>query len=383
MNGYLMHLSKNNPLDRKVSVLRQLLRTLALFCFVIDLGCDRIAPTAEQDLLSVVETDAPPAETSRLPDRIADVLASGLTDRRLSTSENAAWQIMHGVICYGHRLQVETPDRGLVSAVDYAFHEGAIRGWQIMPGQALPNGRRGVKAVLEPGSYTGQGHVDQWIAICAMADLPATDEVIVEGQRFTLLDWAEQARLDACTNPLNEFSWTLIALTHYFPDDDQWIAADGSTWSWERMVAEEVLYDLNLSPCGGAHRLVGLTRALQAKQRLKLPDSQVWDDARRIVERSVREIEEMRSGDGNLSSHYLERAGSSRDLGLTLASAGHLLEFLAVTMDDDDLQQPWVERAAARLCEIFEATKTVDLDCGACYHALNGLRVYRNRRFGG
>jgi hypothetical protein len=142
------------------------------------------------------------------------------------------------------------------------------------------------------------------------------------------------------------------------------------------------LYDLTLSPCGGAHRLVGLARALRAKERLKLPDSQVWDDARRIVERSIRDIEEMRSGDGSLSSHYLERAGSSRDLGLTLASSGHLLEFLANAMDEEELRQPWVEQAAARLCEIFEATATVDLDCGAFYHGLNGLRVYRNRRFG-
>jgi hypothetical protein len=247
----------------------------------------------------------------------------------------------------------------------------------------LPSGRRGVKALLEPGSYIGQGHVDQWIAICAMADLPASDEVVIEGQTFTVGDWAEQARWDACSNPINEFSWTLIALTHYFPNDPEWTASDGSTWSWERMVAEEVQYDLTLSACGGAHRLVGLARALQAKERLKLPDSQAWNDARRIVERSVSDIESMRSGDGSLSSHYLERPGSSRDLGLTLASSGHLLEFLAIALDDKELRQPWVETAAARLCEIFEATSTVDLDCGACYHALNGLRVYRNRRFGG
>ena len=79
-----------------------------------------------------------------------------------------------------------------------------------MPGQELPNGRRGVKALLEPGSYTGQGHVDQWIAICAMAELPATDEVISKAS--TLRSWTgpNSARLDACTNPLNEFSWTLI-----------------------------------------------------------------------------------------------------------------------------------------------------------------------------
>lgn len=361
---------------------RGLLRCLVLGCLLAHVGCHRLAPIPDEDFLVAIDANAPPAETDQLETRIERVLASGLADRRLSTSDNAAWQIMHGVICYGHDLQIQTPDKGLVSALDYAFHEGVIRGWHLMPGEILPSGRRGVKALLEPGSYIGQGHVDQWIAICAMAGLPATDELVIEGQTFTLRDWAEQARWDACSNPINEASWTLIALTFYFPDDSQWTASDGSTWSWERMVADELLYDLNLSPCGGAHRLVGLARAWQAKERLKLPDSQVWDDARRVIQRSIREIEEMRSGDGSLSSHYLARAGSSRDLGLTLGSSGHLLEFLAVALDLEELQEPWVETAAARLCEIFEATRTVDLDCGACYHALNGLRVYRDRRFG-
>lgn len=349
---------------------------------LLSTGCDRLAPLPAREELQNSEALLPPVETEELQSRIARVLADNLQTRRLSTSENAAWQIMHGVICYGHQLQVETPDRGLVSALDYAFDQGMIRGWHLMPGQTLPGERRGVKALLEPGSYVGQGHVDQWIAICAMAELPATDALVIEGEKFTLRDWAEQARLDASANPLNEFSWSLIALTFYFPNEPTWIANDGSTWSWERMVADEIRYDLNLSPCGGAHRLVGLSRALAAKARLKLPDSQVWDEARRVVDKALRDVEEMRSGDGNLSSHYLERAGSTRDLGMTLASSGHLFEFVANAASDRRLAEPWIETAAARLCEIFEATRDVDLDCGACYHALNGLRVYSQRRFG-
>lgn len=145
------------------------------------------------------------------------------------------------------------------------------------------------------------------------------------------------------------------------------------------MVEYEAAYDLTDSACGGAHRLVGLTRALQSKQRLKLPDSPAWDAARRKVDGALQSIEEMRCRDGSLSSHYLERPGASRDLGLTLASTGHLFEFLAVAADDKTLQADWVRAAAARLCEIFEATRHEDLDCGACYHALNGLKVYRNR----
>ncbi len=341
-------------------------------------SCERIAPVPDERLFEATGATEP-AKVDELSQRIDRVLQDNLKLRRLSSSDNAAWQIMHGVICYGHQLPLITPDRGEVSALDYAFHEGAIRGWQLMPGQPLPSGRRGVKAVLEPGSYTGQGHVDQWIAICAMAELPGSDEVVIDQETYTLKDWAEQARMDASSNPLNEFSWSLIALTYYFPDDAQWVASDGSTWSWERMVAQEVQYDLNLSACGGAHRLVGLTLALQAKRRLKLPDSQAWDDARRIVERSIADIESMRNGDGSLSSHFLERPGCSRDLAATLASTGHLFEFLANALEDSQLHEPWVKAAAARLCEIFEATRDVDLDCGACYHALNGLRVYKNR----
>ncbi len=59
-----------------------------------------------------------------------------------------------------------------------------------------------------------------------------TDTLVIDDKTYTLLDWAEQARLDACYNPINEFSWSLIALTYYFPDDHQWTTNDGSTWSW-------------------------------------------------------------------------------------------------------------------------------------------------------
>lgn len=341
------------------------------------------SPPAFEDQSSDLAEQTSEVAVDDLLDRIDQTLKTELSGRKLSSSDNAAWQIMHGVICYGHDLPLDTPDRGRVSALDYAFHEGSIRGWQLMTGQDLGNGRRGVKAYVDPGSYIGQGHVDQWIAICAMADLPATDKLVLDGKSHTLLDWAEQARLDACTNPLNEFSWSLIALTHYFPHDFQWTTNDGSIWSWERMLEYEVAYDLNDSPCGGAHRLVGLTRALQAKQRLKLPDSSTWDAARRKVDEAHSNIEQMRCRDGSLSSHFLERPGASRDLGLTLASTGHLFEFLAVAADRETLQADWVRAAAARLCEIFEATRHEDLDCGACYHALNGLKVYRSRLIDG
>lgn len=315
--------------------------------------------------------------------RLEAVLQEGLNGRRLSSDVNAAWQIMHGVIPYGRQLLIETPDRGESSAIDYAFSGGQMMGFELMAGgEVLPaTGRQGLKARLEPGSYMGQGHVDQWIAIFAMADLPLDTAVEHAGQQFTLLDWARQAQFDASRNILDEYSWTLIALTHYFPDEPSWQAADNRMISWEQLVDVELDYDLDASACGGAHRLVGLSRALQAKERLGLADSPTWQRAQATVEQGLQSVREHRTPTGALSSFYFVRAGSTADLSAELASSGHLLEFAAVAAPLETLSEPWLELAAARLCEVLENTRDVELDCGALYHALNGLKIYHARRY--
>ncbi|MCC7333799.1 MAG: hypothetical protein IT422_01805 [Pirellulaceae bacterium] len=323
-------------------------------------------------------------QSPSLRERIAEVLADGRQNRILSTEINAAWQIMHGVICYGRQLEVDTPDRGRVSALDYAFSGGQIDGFELMLGSKplTSTGRVGLKARLEPGSYTGQGHVDQWLAIFAMADLPLDTPVTLGGQTMTLLDWARQAQYDASQNMLDEFSWTLIALTHYFPDEPTWQAADGIV-SWELLVEAELTYDLDESPCGGTHRLAGITRALRAKQRLGLADSPVWQKAQGLVDQCLVRAKEQRSADGGISSQYFSRPGVTADLSAELASSGHVFEFIALAASAEELATPWVELAALRLCEILDRTQRLELDCGGLYHALNGLKIYQHRRWPG
>ncbi len=336
--------------------------------------------------LSATKLEAQLGEDSsvELSGRIDRVLEAGLNQRRLSASDNAAWQIMHGVVCYGFDLQIETPDRGLVGAVEYAFTGGQIHGFELMASSnILPaTGRRGMKARLEPGSYVGQGHPDQWLAVFAMADLPLDTSIQVGSEEFTILDWARQAQYDVTNNLLEEYSWTLIALTHYFPDEPSWRAADGSMVSWEVLVDVELEYDVDSSACGGTHRLAGIVRALDAKKRLGLADSEVWQRAQQTVDRALTLAKENRGGDGALSSYYFMRPGSTTDLSAVLASSGHILEFVALALPQEALGQAWVELATERLCVLLETTGGVELDCGSLYHALNGLKIYRQRRFG-
>ncbi len=323
--------------------------------------------------------------TTALIAKIDATLVRELQQRRLSSTTNAAWQIMHGVICYGNELPIETPDQGLVNALDYAFHGGLINGFEIGLGStSLPQtGQTGVTARLEPGSYVGQGHPDQWLAIFAMAGLPGDTEVMIGDTRRTIFDWGRQAQFDVTNNLLNEFSWTLIGLTHYFPAEPTWVTANGTSVSWEALVEAELTNDLDTSACGGTHRLSGLVRALEAKRNLGLADSHVWQEAQRVVDQAIENAKSNRSSDGSLSSEYFVRPSKSVDLGAELSSSGHILEFLALALPADELSQPWVELSALRLCDILETTQQVELDCGALYHALNGLKLYRNRRSGG
>lgn len=314
-----------------------MMRWMALcsVAFLSLIGCSPallVSSNISEESLHELEQSLSAQATDPFKSRIEAVLRAGHQQRRLSAEVNAAWQIIHGVVAYGADLEIETADRGICRAIDYAFSGGQLMGFELQSGgEILPStGRQGLKARLEPGSYIGQGHVDQWLGYFAMADLPIDTPVQHAGAQFTLLDWARQAQYDVTKNPLNEFSWTLIALTHYFPDEPTWRAADGRTVSWEDLVDVELDYDIDLSPCGGAHRLVGIAHALEAKRRNSLADTPVWQRAQTTVDTALAKIREQRAANGALSSFYFARPGTTADLSAQLASSGHLLSLIHI-----------------------------------------------------
>jgi hypothetical protein len=86
--------------------------------------------------------------------------------------------------------------------------------------------------------------------------------------------------------------------------------------------------------------------------------------------------------DGSFSSNYFMRPGTAADLATGLSTTGHTLEFLMYALTDEEIRQPWVQRGAERLCEMFRATQDYPLECGGLYHSVHGLLLYRERLFG-
>jgi hypothetical protein len=332
-------------------------------------GCQKPAPT------TTAEIELP--SDDQLRDRIDNVLDFTFANRHLNTKDQAAWQIVHGVLMYGRDFQIYH-DQKLVPALAYLLGGGQLRGW------TMHKGDHGLEAVLEAGSKMGQGHEDQWLGYLSQCNVSLDEPIVVAGTTYKVRDLLTQAQWDIYDGM--ESTWTLMALSTYLPLDAEWTAKDGSKWNIERIVRMETAQPLGDSSCGGTHRMFALTvamnRYLAAGGKLSENGDGTWERAHKKIRDAIEAAHQNQQPDGSFSTNYFERPASSAEIDKRISTTGHVLEFLVLAMDDKELQEPWVTRAAAHLVGCFEMTEKFDLECGALYHAAHGLSLYRTRRFG-
>jgi hypothetical protein len=343
-------------------------------CLVVGLfvGCP-LAVDPEQPV--TLEFD----HTESLEGLVSRTLERNLRGRTLSTETQGAWQIFHGVLAYGSDFVVQTPTGG-EGALDYLLGGGKIQGFEASLGDWYGDPRRrGIRVEMDPSTKVGQGHRDQWLAIVSQCGLPLETELRVGEQTFELRDWLWQAEYDLPRNLELEFSWTLIPLTIYRGTDYRWIARDGVEYSIEDLVDSELRQSLPTSVCGGTHRLIGLAMTLNKRRAEGKPMTGVWQQAEDLINESIDSARRNQNPDGSFSVAYLHRPGWTRDLGETLGTTGHVLEFLAFAASDETLNEPWVERSVRRLCQVLEQCEGTDVECGVLYHALHGLGEYQSR----
>ena len=336
---------------------------------------------AEQPLQTATLQPQQGSVSSPLQSMIQTTLESNLKNRSLDKDRNGAWQVIHGAVAYGASLPLTVEGKELL-AIDYLLDGGEIQGWELSIGPVLPATKKpGIIARVDAGSFIGQGHPDQWLGYFSQIPLSLDRKVVVSGQSLQLMDWARQAQWDVPNNSFREYSWTLIALTNFFPQDLNWQASDGNTWTLEPLVRFEAQQDLTDSPCGGMHRLMGLAHAVRYRQRLKGSMDQGWLMAKTAVDSAIASARKFQNSDGSFSTNYTSRPGNTVDLSACISATGHTLEFLAYAVDEKELTQPWMERAVSRLCSMLKASEQIDLECGGTYHALAGLQLYHRRRF--
>lgn len=341
-------------------------------------GC---LPSPDKVTLEKPESAAATVNPDELREIVELTLDRNLRLRGLAQNRNAAWQVIHGAVAYGDKLLMEVEGESVL-ALPYLFQGGELAGWELREGDLIPQtGRKGIRVSVEEGSYTGQGHVDQFLGYLSQVNVPLNTKIMVGGKEHTFEDWARQAQRDICQNPYQEYSWTLIALTNYFPTETQWEGTDGKQWTLEPFVEREANQDLTRSACGGMHRLMGLAHSVRYREKQGGRFEGGWLKAKQVVESSIAKAKAFQNSDGSFSTRYTDRPGNSADLSNCIGATGHTLEFLAYALPAEELKAPWMEKAVLRLCEMLHSAEPADLECGGGYHALAGLRLFADRRF--
>ncbi len=362
------------------------LRLLSLFVAAAAiLGC-RGSEEEPADLqpTSASSEPAPDPTPDQLREQLDHVLDFTEHGRSMSLEKHAAWQLMHGVLAFGPQFEILSGHQKVV-AVDWILDGKPMRGW------TLTSTPQGIRAELEPGKL-GQGHDDQWLAILSQWGVPYTRPLKVAGKEYRIYDMVKRTMYDCFDG--KEASWTIIALsTHLDPIDQTWKARDGKEWTVERLVAQEAgpIYDdeagedlIYNGACGGTHRLIGLTIALNNYRR-QHPDGELtggWLAAQKRINWAIAQARAFQQPNGAFSVGYFQRPANSANLDEHLGATGHTLEFLSFALPKEQLQEQWVQRAVAFMCRLMERTKGIDLECGSLYHAAHGLVLYRTKVYG-
>lgn len=365
------------PMRNRLRPLWPLLGLLLLLVSSVPLsGC------AESSVSSAAA--APPRSADIDDDQLRDRVDQAIDvcrRRHLVAESNAAWQVVHGILAFGPDLQLDVQGKP-TSALQYLQNGGRLLGWNLVPGD------KGLEAILEAGSKSGQGHEDQWLGYMSLCGLADDTPFQVAGRTYTIHDLVTQAQWDIYDGM--EATWSLMGFTAYLPRDTKWTAKNGSEWTIERVVSMEAAQDLTASACGGTHRLTALTVALKRHMDAGGQLTGGWKTAHDVIygtdvtPGAIGMARMFQQPDGSFSSNYFDaqRPATTADVGQRLGTTGHTLEFLAIALSDQELRSPWMTKAVVALCDMVEETQPFELECGGLYHAARGLKLYRERRFG-
>jgi hypothetical protein len=356
-----------------------LIAFLGVTCAPQDESASRVSRFNLPDGGDIAPVPAPPAVKvpEQLKERI-DVTLEHVRRRDLLT-DHSFWTIFHGILGMGPEdaFLVDTRTGKRMKAIDYICDGGQIRGLEFVPTAD------GLDVVTWAGTGVGQGHQDQFIAEIAQWGMPADRPFTVNGKRYTFADFINHCKMRARVTEKQELSWAIIIIGTYLGTDYTWTNKNGEKLAFEDVVRYESNEPIVHSPvCGGTHRLFGLTWAYHLHCAKGGAKTGVWNDVAEKTAEFIRLARKYQNADGSFSTDYFVGPGNVRDTQRRLATTGHILEWLALALSDEELRAPWMQEAASALALMILENSSRDLDGGALYHAAHGLAIYRTRVFG-
>ncbi|HEX5102175.1 MAG TPA: hypothetical protein VFV87_00080 [Pirellulaceae bacterium] len=289
-----------------------------------------------------------------------------------NVATRSPWGAMHAMIAYGVDSELIVSDKR-VNAIGYLCYNGTCQNQRLfsLRGEKL-------QAAIGPGV---QGHPAQFLAMLAQSRVKTDYPIKVDGHDFTVADLIEHEK-ETC-RPASELTFKLIAFTHYLKSDETWKSNDGQDWDIPRLIKEELKQTIHGAACGGTHRMTGFSYAVRKREKRGEPFEGQWLRAKKYVEDYHEYNFNLQNADGSFSSDWFARRADYGDHHRRLQTTGHITEWLAFSLPQDQLTDPRMVKAVNFLTDLLMEHPNERWSIGPLGHGLHALAIYDERVFGG
>jgi hypothetical protein len=306
------------------------------------------ASRAEQQPAASPPAQQPAAELSPPPKRNLTSAQIALRDRvrrtlalyanqPLQTQEHTATEVMYACLAFGCKTTVNHQRANLngITCLCWNYACGGFEPLAMCDGHIAA--RLGFGAQERPG---------QLVAVLAFARVPPDYPARVGKEVRTVADLVEHEKR-GCRGG-GDSTWKLIGLSYYVVSP-AWQNDLGETWTLERLVEEVLAQQPAITSDGGTTRLLALSYAIDRQLRRHQPLSGAFAAARATVEQAQELAFQAQNPEGSWGPRFLAAPGTSRDPLSMLHATGHVLEWLACSLPEEQLADPRMVRAVEYL----------------------------------
>ncbi len=182
-------------------------------------------------------------------------------------------------------------------------------------------------------------------------------------------------------------SFKLIGLSYYV-DEPQWTNELGETWSIERIVGNEIVGPVVTTSESGINRLMGLSYAVARRMKRGGTIEGQYARAQTYAAAYQTFALQMQNADGSWGPHFLAARSASQEPAEQLRSTGRILEWLAMSLPENRLEDAGVANAVECVTGLLGGERyqwnnpsLSTREIVSLGHALHALDTYDERVF--
>lgn len=298
----------------------------------------------------------------------------------LSTRDNTATELMHACLAFGCNTEVyQNGSSGKkANGITTLCWNVSCAGYEPL---VISDGRVAARI-----GYGVQERPSQLLAVLALARVNSDYPMRVGEDVRNVADLVEHEKLGCRSNA--DLSLTLTGLAYYVDDDATWTNSLGEEWSVERIVQQELAGELRNVVAGETDRVMGLGYLLSRRATREQPIEGQFLRAKTFIDQYHDYVLKHQNSDGSWGIRRVSGGSTTYDSAQQLHATGRVLEWLAVSLPEDRLEDAGVVRAVAYLDNLLangryrhDLNSYSTQQIGSVMHALHALAVYDERVF--